>query len=332
MDTVYENIKKSSNTKQRKEKLKNYALNLESKDLPILFDSKQIDLLFSNIQDNKKEYYHYEVKKRNGEKRHIYQPSENLKAIQQWIVNNILIYCKISNNAHAFVKNKSIITNARQHLYKGNFWLLNMDVKNFFESIHKKSIINVFKELGYNNEVSKKLSEYCCINNKLVQGFCTSPILSNIIFKNIDEELLQLSKLEGLKYTRYADDISFSSTLINNIDIKYLKKEITYILNKSNFQINEEKTHYYNETQIKKITGIIIKDGKLQAPSKIKRFLDKEIYYCEKYGVNSHLEHENKLYLANYKGYLYGYANYISMIEKQVGEEFIKRLNNIDFS
>ena len=85
-----------------------------------------------------------------------------------------------------------------------------MDLADFFPSIAKPRVIKTFRRFGYPKNISFYLASICCVNNSLPQGASTSPILSNIIAKRFDKRLFALAKKYNLKYTRYADDLTFS--------------------------------------------------------------------------------------------------------------------------
>lgn len=160
-------------------------------------------------------YYNFEIPKRNGGTRKISAPYPLLLSAQRWIYENILIKQLLHENCKGFIKDISIVDNARPHLNKK--FLLKMDIKDFFPSIKINRVMSVFRVLGYTKKISYYLASICCSEGVLPQGAATSPYLSNIIAKRLDYRLNGLAKRFNLTYTRYADDLTFSG---DNISIK----------------------------------------------------------------------------------------------------------------
>lgn len=178
-----------------------YAHKLMSHNVPVIFDMhhfsillgievKQIYAIIININDN---YKKYSIRKKSGGKRDICAPKPILKQIQRWIYKNILLHEKrISDCAHGFIPKdgnmtKGIISNAKPHV--GKKVVVSMDLKDFFTSIYKKKVFDYFLELGYDKEIVDCLTSLCCLNRSCPQGAPTSPILSNIIFRPVDEKI-----------------------------------------------------------------------------------------------------------------------------------------------
>ncbi|QRN49117.1 RNA-directed DNA polymerase [Macrococcoides bohemicum] len=173
-----------------------------------------------------------------------------------------IILLKLINNnfnshysAHGYIKYKSHITNALKH--KNNKYILNIDLEDFFGSINfarvRSLFINYFKS---SEDVTTILSNICCTNEGILpQGAPTSPIISNIILKSIDKDLSMLTKRIGeLTYTRYADDMTFSSnkplhTILFNINDGevILSQDLIRIINKYNFSVNNKKNKIFNK-------------------------------------------------------------------------------------
>lgn len=158
-------------------------------------------------------------------------------------------------------------------------------------------------------------------------------MISNVIFKNIDEDILNITKRLGFRYSRYADDLSFSGLEKSNYKnkIKKLNNSLSFILNENNFYINESKTRIMNNNRTKKITGLIVSESGVKVPRKYIRLMKKELYYSVKYGVSDHLKYNGLITIANYKGYLIGMARFIYMVEKDIGSEFLKEINELNW-
>lgn len=334
---IAENIGLSNLSIEEKSSLLRRANKINTNNCPIFLDEKHVRLTFDIIEVVdineflKKECNSYEVYKKQGKKREVWQPSEKIKAIHKWILEEILENIPISNYAHGFVSNKSILSHAKVHVHKNPFWVFSMDIKDFFPTIKFQQLKPIFEEIGYSEDVCNILSLLCTVDGKLVQGFPSSPYISNVIMNKVDDELYEYAKKINLRYSRYADDISFSGEeeICNDDLIKTIKLKVQEILDNNGFVINERKTRLMASNTPKKITGLVVTSNGVKVPSKYKRNLAKEIYYCKKFGVESHLMHTERITKANYKGYLFGMAGYIRMVEGEVGERFFEDLHTI---
>lgn len=309
-----------------------YAINLQTQNLPVIFDRFQLSLYLNisegflkNITLNNnidKQYNEFTIPKRNGGDRIITAPKEKLKSIQVWIYGNILSKIQISCAAKAYVKGKSIVDNAKFHLRKNN--LLKIDFEDFFPSIGFEKIYSVFLNAGYTKGVSYLLAKLCSYKNVLAQGAPTSPSISNICCKLLDKRLLRYCQYNSMCYTRYADDISISS---NNFFKKSNLETIAKIIKEEGYIVNKNKTKLLPKNSRHLITGVIT-NTKLNVLKKIRLKLRQEIYFCKKFGVNNHLSNQGKIY-SFYKEHLYGMAYYILMINKSLGLKFINQLDSI---
>jgi len=210
---------------------------------------------------DKLNYNSFAIPKKRIGHRLIQSPVLKLKLLQKKM-NAFLqsLYYEINDglNCHGFIANKSIKTNALPHINK-NF-VLNLDLKNFFQSIAYKKIVKVLSEDPFllNPEISILIAQICCYNNFLAQGSPTSPILSNIVCINLDKQLTDLSDVRNLIYSRYADDLTFSS---NCSDINYMREsllQITKVIKNEGFIVNEDKTRILQKTRSQVVTGLVV--------------------------------------------------------------------------
>lgn len=291
-----------------------YAKNLFDKDVPIIYDQIHLSKLLGFSQEylygvsNKPErfYRYFEIPKKNGDSRKIAEPLPNLKEIQRWILEEILYKFKVSDYSKAYIKGRSIRDNARFH--RGQKMVLSMDITDYFNSIKFQKVYRFFYEIGYKADVSVMLANLCCLNNSLPQGASTSPALSNLITIKLDNRIAGFTKKGKIRYTRYADDMTFSGEFDCGMVVKFVKK----ILSEEGFSLNDSKTRlrYYYEKQ--EVTGIIVNE-KLQVPISLRKKLRQDMYYINKYGLNSHLS-KTKNTKANYLKHLLGIANFILFI------------------
>jgi retron-type reverse transcriptase len=156
-----------------------------------------------------KQYISFEIPKKNGGVRQILSPSRKLKALQAWILVSILDKIKVSESCKGFEKKTTTLDNAIPHM--GANAILCIDLKDFFPSIESKHVYNVFKAVGYNSLVSTILTNICTYEGTLPQGSPTSPKLANLVAWKLDLRIQGYVGKRGIIYTRYADDITFSS-------------------------------------------------------------------------------------------------------------------------
>jgi RNA-directed DNA polymerase len=207
-------------------------------------------------------YREFNIPKASGGKRCIEAPNEDLLFIQK-CVNVYLqaIYYKIKpKEVHGFVSSvkgelqpKNIITNAQNHV--GKSFLLNIDLKGFFHSISATKVRALFQTapFDFTEELATCLALICCWNKRLPMGAPTSPVVSNLYCLLLDFQLLEISNKYNLVYTRYADDLTFSSDLqIPEEAINRIKDVIT----ENKLLINERKFRLQSKFRQQTVTGI----------------------------------------------------------------------------
>ncbi|MBX0356076.1 retron Ec67 family RNA-directed DNA polymerase/endonuclease [Halobacillus sp. Nhm2S1] len=210
-------------------------------------------------------YTSFEIPKKNGGSRKINAPSGDLKDIQLKLAEALYAHVKKklnkkNNISHAFEKNKSIITNAKIHRNKR--WVLNIDLENFFESIHFGRVRGFFNK--NNNfllpiEVATVIAQISCYEGKLPQGGPSSPVISNLICEILDYRLLKIAKKYKLNYTRYADDLTFSTNEKKFPELQMdFYKEISKEIRRAGFIVNEKKKRLQYEDSRQEVTGLVV--------------------------------------------------------------------------
>ncbi|MFA5748053.1 MAG: reverse transcriptase family protein [Candidatus Absconditabacterales bacterium] len=190
---------------------------------------------------------------------------------------------------HGFIKGRSIFTNAKQHL--GKAVVINIDIRNFFESIPINKVKDIFLSLGFCPEIADVLSKITCYNGVLATGFATSPVISNIICSDMDFELEILAKSACYTYTRYCDDITFSSSK----ESKLPRNNIEEILKNHDFLINDKKYFIQKKGGNQYVTGLTVcEKDRPRIPKKLKKRLRLESYYINKYGFGGYTERGKK--------------------------------------
>lgn len=283
--------------------------------VPVILDFEHLCLLLGRnpvylagaIHGQESFWRSFSIAKRSGGRREITVPYNALLQCQKWIYTNILATVAVSGFCHGFVKGKSIISNTRWHLKQND--ILKIDLKDFFPSIGISRIVDVFRSLGYSKDVAFFLARLCTYDDVLPQGAPTSPCLSNIIARRLDSRVSRLAKAYGCRYTRYADDMTFSGKKIKSDFITILSR----IIEKEGFIVNRDKLRLYHGGKKRIVTGVNVTD-RLGIPREMKRELRKEFHFVKKYGLIDHIQRSN-IKKKNYLLSLIGRFNFWLMVE-----------------
>lgn len=246
------------------------------------------------------QYRSFEISKKNGGVRVINSPSPKLKDIQRRL-SNLLQDCldelfvkknekaifykeknskshelkiKVSSQrvkqpslSHGFVRRRSIITNAMMHINRKI--ILNIDIEDFFGSLNFGRVRGFFiknNDFQLHPDVATAIAQIACYNDCLPQGSPCSPVISNLISHILDIRLAKLAKRNSCIYTRYADDITFSTRMNefpksiayisdgNVIVGRELKKEIS----RAKFSLNNKKTRIQFKDSRQDVTGLVV--------------------------------------------------------------------------
>ncbi|TDY03614.1 UNVERIFIED_CONTAM: RNA-directed DNA polymerase [Lysinibacillus xylanilyticus] len=310
-----------------------YAERLFMKDLPVIYDQKHLsqlvgyreEYLFKVANASELFYRNFKVLKKNKKDyREISEPLPNLKDIQRWILDQILYKLEPSEYSKAFRKGVSIKDNAKFHRKQKK--VLTIDIENYFGTIKFKAVFKFFKSLGYTKQVSMMLAKLCVIDDELPQGAPTSPMLATLITKNIDKRLSAFANKEKIRYTRYADDLTFSGDFNEGYVIKFAEK----VINSEGFKVNPFKTRVRLQHQRQEVTGIVVNE-KLQASRQYRRKFRQNMFFIRKFGLESHIININVSDPKSYVYQLIGTANFIRNInpkdiDVQVDYEYLKEL------
>lgn len=298
---------------------------------------------------SKNKYKEFEISKKTGGTRRICAPNKSLKSILSTL-NKTFHYIHSSHaSSHGFEKKKSVATNAAKHINKN--YVYNIDLKDFFSNIkqariHKKlqlAPFNVKVDIAdlisnlvcYQSEDNFSIDEKIYKNdNYLAQGFPTSPLLSNIICERLDRKLTGLAKRFGVQYSRYADDITFSSNH-NVYNEKSFQNELNKIITYEKFEINEKKTRLQKRGYRQEVTGITVNEKINVTKSYIKK-LRGSIYLLEKFGIketnnifkrNKYIKNSKKNYALKY---ISGKLEYLKMIKGNDDSTYLKLKERFD--
>jgi RNA-directed DNA polymerase len=313
----------SGYSEQNIQRCLDYAAPLFSNAVPIIYNTSHLSVLVGYKKEylqkaalhTKYFYRDFEVVKRNGKKRPISEPLPSLKEIQHWILKKILYSIPVSPFAKAYKPNVSLIENLKFHRNQPKVFTL--DLENFFPSITIDGVEKIFSKLGYCNSISNLLAKLCTRNGTLPQGAPTSPTLSNLIFIDADEMIANYCIQKKIRYTRYADDLSFSG----DFDEKELFVVVKGIIEKMKFKINTAKTKLMTPGNRQTVTGIVVNE-KPQVVFHKRNELRQAMYYIQKFGIDEHREYR-EINQRNFLEHLLGKINFVLQINPK-DTEFIK--------
>ena len=201
--------------------------------------------------------------------RTISAPTNSLKIIQRKLSEVLVSIYSPKAPVQGFCEGRSILSNARRHVAQK--FVLNIDLADFFPSINFGRVRGMFMGKPYelNNKVATVLAQICCFNNQLPQGAPTSPIVSNMICAKMDSELRLLAQRNRCNYTRYADDITFSTsapkfprqlaTVIMEDSGNYVQlgEQLIKIIEVNGFRVNPDKIRLQTRTHRQEVTGLV---------------------------------------------------------------------------
>ncbi|MEX2212519.1 MAG: reverse transcriptase family protein [Phycisphaeraceae bacterium] len=297
-------------------------------------------LAFHSQAATRTHYVRFTVPKKSGGTRELAAPHQTLATAQEWILANILSKVPTHDAAHGFVPSRSTVTNALPHV--GRPIVINADLKDFFPTITFPRVNGIFQQLGYSPAAATVLALLCTEAPRkqvvyagkayevatgpraLPQGACTSPALSNLATRRMDARLAGITEKLGWTYTRYADDITFSSPA-PGAEAKsmtgYLLARLRHIAQDEGFIVNEKKTRVQKPNQRQSVTGIVV-NQRMGVPRRTVRRI-RAILHAAKY---TGLAAQNKQGHPHFEAWVRGMVAYINMVNPQQGRPLVSAL------
>jgi retron-type reverse transcriptase len=282
-------------------------------------------------------YVRFVVPKKSGGERILSAPHPQMAAAQRWIFDRILARLPAHPSAHGFVKTRSILTNARPHV--GSSVVVNCDLTDFFPSITVHRVIGLFRQLGYSPAVATILALLvtACPSRRvqysgkawhvatgprgLPQGACTSPGISNLIARRLDSRLAGIAGKLGWTYTRYADDLTFSSKEPSD-RIGYLLARIRHIAADEGFAVNESKTRVLKQATRQSVTGVVV-NSETSSPRRMRRQLRAMLHNAGKNGLGA----QDRSRRPNFIGWLRGVIGFVAMVNPRQAVKLREKLS-----
>ena len=287
-------------------------------------------------------YSRFAISKKSGGQRFISAPKRHLKKQQYWLLENILNKVSLSEACHGFCPEKSILTNAEGHI--GAKTLINVDLENFFPTFTFKRVKGLFQNLGYSEKqatifsllaTEAKQEEFEIDNERwfisldertLPQGAPSSPALTNIICRSLDRRLTKLAEKFSLKYTRYADDLTFSTKEdIDSKTVGQFMRQLNYLIAGEGLKINEAKTRISRPGSRKEVTGIVVNE-KASIPRKKLKAFRATLHQIEQNGLEGRTWGNPASDLIQS---IQGYADFVYMVDPEKGQAFKEQVARI---
>lgn len=319
MTDIYSYINKNFQTIQSEEEL----LCLFNEINKFIYKEKATPIRLSTLKYYKniklsgaKRYRTFYVKKKSGKDRQISAPATGLKLIQQCL--NLIFQAHYTPNEYAcgFVPNRNITDGAKLHTNQA--YVYNIDLKDFFDTITFPRVKRVLSLPPFNLTDEREplgfvIASLCChpkkiikdnngnqveeIRNCLPQGAPTSPILTNIVCRNLDRHLAGLARRFRAKYSRYADDITFSCNYnIFKNNSEFIKELHRIVEKEQGLEINLDKTRMQTSNQCQEVTGLIVNKKVNINKSYIKQ-LRLWLHYWEIFGIERAQQYFVKQYI-----------------------------------
>lgn len=306
-------------------------------------------------------YKKFSIRKRSGGRRFIHVPTPKLMHTQRWINEHILKDVPVHPASQAFGKGNSIKKCASRHC--GAKWLIKIDIADFFSSVSEIQVFRVFRSLGYQPLVAFELARLCTVETYwksprgslpqwrarrfngsipsyhqeilgyLPQGAPTSPLLANLAMKDCDKSLQALAQKNGLAYTRYSDDLSFS-TKDKNFDRTQSRKfvcDVYSVLSRSGFRPNLRKTTIVPPGSRKIVLGLNVETEHPRLTKNARDRIRQHLHFLKKVGPVEHAFNREFDSVWGLKAHLRGLIDFANMIEPDFAAASLKEFHSVEW-
>jgi RNA-directed DNA polymerase len=297
-------------------------------------------LAFHREVESSTHYHRWLVPKRDGSSRLISAPKPQLKAIQHWITHEITEHLPIHGAAHGFVAGRSILTNALVHATAKV--VVKLDIKGFYPTVTMRRVKGLLRRAGLGEQVSTLLALLATESPReaveargktwyvatgprsLPQGAPTSPSITNALCLRLDCRLSGLARKLGCRYTRYADDLTFSWHGNATPEVGSLLRAVRMIVRAEGFEIHVKKTRVMRNGARQKVTGLIVNSAPAGVPSA--RVPRKTVRHLRAAIRNRELGRPGK---GESLEQLKGLAAFVMMTDRARGQAFMERLDRL---
>ena len=297
-------------------------------------------LCFNRAVSTVSHYQRFRIPKKTGGERLISAPMPRLKRAQYWVLDNILAHAPLHEAAHGFVPQRSILSNARNHV--GKDVVINLDLKDFFPTLTYVRVKGLFEAMGYAEAVAIPLALLCTepvidemqldgdryfVANGprlLPQGAPTSPAITNLICRKLDRRLSGLAQKLGFTYSRYADDLTFSVSEEGVRKIGTLLKAVHGIVEAEGFHVHPDKTRVMRKSARQEVTGLTV-NKRVAVPRDLLRRFRAVLQQVEKHGPEGKHFGPGK----NVVRSLLGFGHFVAMVDPQGGKPLLQRAERL---
>jgi RNA-directed DNA polymerase len=302
-------------------------------------------------------YRSFAVRKRSGGVRIIHVPEPQLLKAQRWLAQYVLNRVPVHQRSFAFAPEASIVNCAAKHC--GSQWLIKLDVRGFFGSISELQIHRIFRSLNYQPLIAFELARLCTFapasspryqrknwrnwkeykieayshrgQGYLPQGAPTSPMLSNLAMRELDEILMQIGLRYGLYYSRYSDDMTFStrSTKFSRSRAKDLILEVRNSITAAGLRLNGGKTTIVPPGSRKVVLGLLVDGGEPALSREFRSLLRQHLHYLEKFGPIAHAQVRNFDTVSGMRRHIRGLIDFANMVDRSYASPLLDRFKKI---
>ncbi len=311
-----------------------------------VFHGRMIDTLYNRPANVR--YRHFEIPKRTGGMRPIHAPIGLVRDLQDKLLADFKALYRAHPSSHGFIEKRGVTTNAAFHT--GQRWVLNIDLEGFFPSINFGRVRGLFMKPPF--EMGSAAATVCAqivtYRNGLPQGAPTSPILSNFISAQLDRRLSRLARQNRLVYSRYADDITFSTNMaqfpvsvvvrepVEGGGFKVLAGDaLALAIEKSGFEINEKKVRLQGHHFHQGVTGLCVNKRVNVGRERIRK-LRAMMHAWRKFGVERAADEHFRKYRGSrkllppsrpasaFRNVVYGHLSFVKMVRGADDKVFLK--------
>ena len=297
-------------------------------------------LAYHREVDTGTHYHRWQVPKRDGSLRLISAPKPELKAAQRWIMREVTEHLPLHGAAHGFVAGRSIATNAQVHA--GARIIVKLDVRGFYPTVTMRRVKGLLRRAGLGEQVATVMAllatesprEEVVTHGKthfvalgprsLPQGAPTSPSITNALCLRLDCRLSGLARKLGCRYTRYADDLTFSWHGQGRSQVGTLLRAVGMIVRAEGFEIHAKKTRVMRAGARQKVTGLVVNQAPPDRPTaRVPRKTQRELRAAIR---NRELGRPGK---GETLEQLQGMAAFVMMTDPARGRAFLARIERL---
>jgi hypothetical protein len=278
----------------------------------------KIKQFVTRFRNKERHYRSFAIPKRNGGRRIIEAPTQELANIQRLILKKILYRNQIWNSnssVHGFVPGRNILSNASLH--KEATVIVRIDLKDAFRNTKEEMLVKHLKEY-FTEKGAKILVRLCTYKGHLPQGAPSSGMLLNFVLGELDGKLKKIAGFMGWRYSRYADDLTFSCVEFNKhtVGIGKLIERVKSMIKDYSYRVNEEKIRVFKKNRAMRVTGLVLNSGKPTISRKFRRNVRAKVHNFVTKGIGNEKE-------------VLGYISYINLANKKYAKKLLRMMEKL---